>query len=156
MAKTEQKKESAAHGKHGDGHDAIAATNLTPDDRKFIEAHADQLSDSTKRAKWIHGSEKEDRPGQTLATRDHAVIQQWAEARGGTPATVPGAEHDGRPGVLRFIFDPNSDDRLQKIGWDDWFKTFDARDLVFLFQDQKSDGSQSNFFHFDSPNREHD
>jgi hypothetical protein len=156
MAKTEQKKDTAAHGKQGDGHDAVQATNLTPDDRKFIEAHADALSDSTKRAKWIHGDEKEDRPGQTLATRDHGVIQRWADARGGVPATVPGTEHDGRPGVLRFIFDPKSDDRLQEISWDDWFKTFDARDLVFLLQDKKSDGSQSNFFHFDSPRREHD
>ncbi|HEU5431628.1 MAG TPA: hypothetical protein VFU81_08200 [Thermomicrobiales bacterium] len=156
MAKTEQKKDAAAHGKGGDGHDAIKATNLTPDDRKFIEAHAAELSESTKRAKWIHDDEKEDHPGQTLATRDHAVIKRWAEARGGTPATVPGSEHDGRPGVLRFIFDPKSDDRLQKIGWDDWFKTFDDRQLVFLFQDKKSDGSQSNFFHFDSPFREHD
>ncbi|HEU0115156.1 MAG TPA: hypothetical protein VFQ80_10790 [Thermomicrobiales bacterium] len=156
MAKTERKQDKATPAKHGNGHDAIEATNLTPADRTFIDAHADRLSDSTKRAKWIHDNEKEDRPGQTLATRDHAVIQRWAEARGGAPATVPGTEHDGRPGVLRFIFDPQSDDRLQKIGWDDWFKTFDARDLVFLFQEKKADGSQSNFFHFDSPRREHD
>ena len=156
MAKPGTKKEKADGARHGNGHDAIKATNLTADDRTFIDAHAGELSDSTKRAKWIHGSETEDRPGQTLATRDHGVIQHWAETRGGVPATVPGTEHDGHPGVLRFIFDPKSDDRLQKIGWNDWFQTFDDRDLVFLFQDKKADGAQSNFFHFDSPHREHE
>ena len=160
MAKTEhkadQKQEAGKQATHGNGHGSIAATNLTRDDRKFIDAHAGELSDSTQRAKWIHGDEHADRPGQTLATRDHAVIERWAKARGGVPATVPGSEHDGHPGVLRFVFDPKSDNRLQEISWDDWFKTFDARDLVFLFQEKKADRSQSNFFHFDSPNREHE
>ena len=134
--------------------DAIKATNLTKEDRQFLGSHGDHLSDSTKRAKWVHGDEGADRAGQTLATRDHGVIQRWAEARGAMPATVPGTEHDDHAGVLRFIFDPKSDDRLEAISWEEWFRPFDERDLVFLFQERKADGSQSNFFRLDNPSRE--
>jgi len=130
------------------------ATNVTPEEAQFISEH-DQLSDSTKRARWIHSpDEHADRPGQTLATRSPEVIRHWAEKRGGRPATVPGTEHDGRPGVLRIIFSDEGNDRLQDISWDDWFRSFDERQLVFLFQETKSDGQQSNFFRLDNPERE--
>jgi len=130
------------------------ATNATPEESRFIAEH-DQLSDSTKRARWIHSpDEHADRPGQTLATRSKEVIQRWAEERGGRPATVPGSEHDGRPGVLRMVFTEAGSDRLQEISWDDWFRSFEERQLVFLFQETKSDGQQSNFFRLDNPERE--
>ncbi len=130
-------------------------SNLTAEDRKFIEEHGDELSDSVKRAKWIHSpDEKADRDGQTLATRSHEVILRWAEERGGRPATVPGTEHDGRPGVLRITFADEGNSRLEEISWDDWFRSFDERELVFLYQYRKSDGSQSNFFRLDNPERE--
>jgi hypothetical protein len=127
------------------------------DVRRFLDQHRDNLSESTLRAKWIASKhEHEDRAGQTLATRDHGVIRQWAGERKAQPATVPGTEHDGRPGVLRFDFPDYGGDRLEQIPWEKWFNTFDERKLVFLFQEQKADGHQSNFFHFDSPLREHD
>lgn len=133
----------------------MSEQNLTPDDKKFLDTHGDQLSKSTLRARWIHSSnEHEEHEGQTLATRSHEVIQQWADERGGKPATVPGTEHEGRPGVLRFIFQQGEDTKLQPISWDDWFKSFDARDLVFVYQEHKTDGHQSNFFRLDNPTRE--
>lgn len=136
---------------------AIAARNVTPAEMAFIRRHADQLSKTTLRAKWLHSpDQREDRPGQSLATRAHEVIEHWAEERGARPATVPGTEHDDRPGVLRFDFPGYGGDRLQKISWKDWFRSFDARELVFLFQEHKRDGHQSNFFKLDSPEREHD
>ncbi|MEN9937340.1 MAG: hypothetical protein RLZZ387_3919 [Chloroflexota bacterium] len=110
-------------------------------------------------AKWIHNhKERADKPGQSLATRSHEVIQKWAEERGAAPATVPGTRHDGRPGVLRFDFNAGAEDeggsRLVQIGWEDWFSSFDERQLVFIYQEQKADGSQSNFFRLDNPERE--
>ena len=94
-----------------------------------------------------------DRPGQTFATRNHDVIRHWAEWRGGKPATVAGTEHGERAGVLRLTFGGGSG-RLEEIGWDDWFKPFDERELVFVFQDTKRDGNQGTFFRLDSPERE--
>ncbi|SRR5579884_1204884 len=113
------------------------------------------LSDSAKRAKWIDSpDDHEDRNGQTLATRNHEVIQKWAEARGAMPATVAGTEHGDRAGVLRMNFPGYGGDDLQEISWDEWFRPFDERNLVFLFQENKSDGSESNFFRLDNPDRE--
>jgi hypothetical protein len=133
----------------------IKATNLTDEERRFLQEHADELSDSTMRARWIHSmDEHAERPGQTLATRSHEVIQSWAEERGGRPATVPDTEHQGRPGVLRMVFTKEGSDRLQVIDWDDWFRPFDERDLVFVYQERKKDGSQSTFFRLDNPERE--
>ncbi len=117
---------------------------------------AGRYSDSTRRALWIESPEQQpERPGQTLATRNHDVIRQWAEERGGQPATIAGTEHEGRPGVLRFDFpDYAGGGRLRPVDWDEWFETFDQRNLVFLFQEQMKDGRQSNFFRLDSPDRE--
>ncbi len=133
----------------------VKAKNVTPEEARFIDDHSDALSDSTQRAKWIHSpDEQPDRLGQTLATQSRQVIQEWAEERGGRPATVPGTEHDDHAGVLRFVFGEIGGKNLVEMSWDEWFKPFDKRQLVFLYQDRKSDGSQSNFFRLDSPERE--
>ncbi|HET7620855.1 MAG TPA: hypothetical protein VFK39_03040 [Gemmatimonadaceae bacterium] len=118
--------------------------------------HDSGLSRSTLSAKWIDSpSQHEDRHGETLATRSHDVIRHWAEERKASPATVEGTEHHGEPGVLRFDFGGHDDSRLKHVDWDQWFAPFDERDLVFVFQEHRADGSQSNFFHLDNPNREH-
>ncbi|MGQ9681317.1 MAG: hypothetical protein ACUVX9_02140 [Anaerolineae bacterium] len=96
----------------------------------------------------------EDRPGATRLTRNHRIIQQWAQARGGQPATVPGTEHDGHLGVLRFDFPGYGGRELRHVSWDEWFDAFDARHLAFVYQETRTDGTQSNFFRFDSPERE--
>lgn len=115
------------------------------------------LSESTKRAHWIDSpDEHEDHHGETLATRNHEVIKRWAEERKAVPATVPGTEHGGRPGVLRFNFPGYGGDNLQEISWDDWFKPFEERNLVFVYQEHLKNGNPSNFFHLDNPEREHD
>ena len=129
--------------------------NATPEEIKFIEQYADQLSASTKRAKWIHSpQEHEDRPGQTLATRNPEVIKHWAQERQAVPATVPGTEHGDHLGVLRFNFPGYGGRKLQEVNWDQWLKTFKDRNLVFLFQEHKKSGEMSNFFRFDNPSRE--
>jgi hypothetical protein len=129
--------------------------NATAEEERFIRDHANELSRSTKRAKWIHGdNEHADRPGQTLATRDHTVIKRWAEEREAVPATTMSAKDTERPRVLRFDFPGYSKGRLQQIDWNPWFRTFDDRKLVFVFQERLKNGNQSNFFLLDSPERE--
>jgi hypothetical protein len=94
------------------------------------------------------------RPGATLTTQDHDEIRAWAEARGAEPATVPGTEHDDHLGVLRFDFPGYGGESLEHVDWDTWFKTFDDRNLTFVYQERKKDGAQSNFFRLTSPDRE--
>jgi hypothetical protein len=98
--------------------------------------------------------EEPEREGRSLITTDHEVIRQWAEERGAQPATVPGTEHEGRAGVLRLDFPGYGGDNLENISWDQWFETFDARGLNFIYQESRSDGSQSNFFRLENPDRE--
>jgi hypothetical protein len=136
----------------------ITARNLRGSDRGWLESRAAQLSPSTLRAKWIHSpDEHEDRPGQTLATREPDVIRAWAEQRDGQPATV--ARRDGeRPRTLRFDFGASGDgrrsSRLEPVSWEDWLATYQERELVFLFQEHRRNGDDSNFFRLDSPERE--
>src|SRR3954454_9762476 len=95
-----------------------------------------------------------ERPGRSLVTTHHDVIREWAEARGGTPATVPGSEHDGHLGVLRIDFPGYGGDSLEHVSWDKWFEAFDARRLNFFYQEERTDGNQSNFFRLENPDRE--
>ncbi|HZC05384.1 MAG TPA: hypothetical protein VE338_07060 [Ktedonobacterales bacterium] len=124
------------------------AENMT--DEQFLKEHQDELSRSAQRAHWIHSlDEHEGHPGETLATRSHEVIQRWAEERKAVPATVPGTNRGDREGVLRFNFPGYGGDRLEEISWDQFFKTFDERGLIFLFQEHMKAGNQSNFFHLE-------
>ena len=126
---------------------------LPRESRSYLDKYGDKLSATTKRAKWITSpSEQPDRKGQTLVTRDHQVIRKWAEERGGSPATV--GEPKGRPRVLRFDFPGYGGKNLTPVDWEDWFRTFDERNLVFMYQEQLRNGNQSNFFRMDSPERE--
>lgn len=131
------------------------ARNLDAADRRFVRQHAEDRSRTTVAyAKWIHSAdEAPDHGGQTLATRNHDVIRRWAQARQATPATVENGS--GRPRVLRFDFAPDEDQggSLKPISWDDWLGVFDDRELVFLCQETRADGHQSNFFQLDSPRR---
>ncbi len=131
------------------------AEAVSKEDKKYLDKYGDKLSRSTQYAKWIGSpDEHEDHKGQSLVTRNHDVIQKWAEERDAVPATVPGTEHGDHLGVLRFNFPGFGGKDLQEVSWEDWFKTFDDRHLVMIFQEHMKNGDQSNFFRFDNPDRE--
>jgi hypothetical protein len=114
----------------------------------------DETSKSLKYSQEITSPDDDpERPGRSLATTNHEVIRQWVEERNGVPATVDGTEHGDHLGVLRFDFGGDSD-RLRHVSWDEWFETFDARRLNFLYQEERKDGNQSTFFRLESPDRE--
>ncbi|MDQ0620210.1 Rho termination factor N-terminal domain-containing protein [Arthrobacter globiformis] len=116
--------------------------------------HGDASSSSLKYSQEVTSTEDEpEREGRSLATTHHEVIRQWAEERGGVPATVEGTEHGDHLGVLRIDFGGN-DSNLRRVSWEEWFKTFDGRRLNFIYQEQRTDGTQSNFFRLENPERE--
>lgn len=134
------------------GSDETADAGAGPDGGKLRTG--DQTSKSLKYAQEVTSPDEEpEREGRSLATTHHEVIKQWAEARDAVPATVENTEHGDRLGVLRFDFG-GENDNLRKVSWDEWFETFDARKLNFIYQEQRSDGKQSNFFRLESPDRE--
>jgi hypothetical protein len=113
-----------------------------------------ETSKSLKYSQEVTSPEEEpERAGRSLVTTNHDVIRRWAEERGATPATVAGTEHGDHLGVLRFDFG-DKDERLRHVSWDEWFDTFDARRLNFIYQEERRDGRQSNFFRLESPERE--
>jgi hypothetical protein len=113
-----------------------------------------ETSKSLKYSQEVTSPEEDpERPGRSLVTTSHEVIRRWAEERGAVPATVAGTEHGDQLGVLTFDFG-GKDERLRHVSWDEWFRTFDARRLNFIYQEQRSDGRQSNFFRLESPERE--
>ena len=78
-------------------------------------------------------------------TTDHDTIRQWAEARGGRPATVKGTGDGDEAGILRFDFG-EPEDRLAEISWEEFFAKFDESGLALLYQDKTKDGKTSRFF----------
>lgn len=135
----------------------IPDTAGQPGDRGPEGGHlrtGEQTSRSLQYSQEVTSLEEDpERPGRSLATTSHEVIRHWAEERGGEPATVEGTEHGDHLGVLRFDFGGN-DAKLRHVSWDEWFDTFDSRQLNFVYQEERKDGNQSNFFRLESPQRE--
>ena len=72
-------------------------------------------------------------------TTNHEAIRKWVEKRGGHPAVVSETRGKGGGGLLRIDFDePGGDDdeRLERIGWDEFFRTFDKNNLAFLREEE--------------------
>jgi Rho termination factor, N-terminal domain len=139
-------------GTQGGGGDAGAPGDSGPDDGRLRTG--DQTSRSLQYSQEITSLDDDpERAGRSLATTSHEVIRRWAEERDAVPATVEGTEHGDHLGVLRFDFGGDSDN-LRHVSWDEWFATFDTRRLNFLYQEERKDGNQSNFFRLESPDRE--
>lgn len=134
------------HQQHGTPQAGQAPPNL----------HGD-FPESVRQGYWIYSPDQHaQHPGQSLVTRSHDVITAWAAERSCVPATIPSTWHGDHPGVLRFDFpDWGSNERLEHVTWAEWFGTFDERELVMIFQENMENGHMSNFFHMNSPFREH-
>ena len=85
--------------------------------------------------------------GESHKTTDHEEIREWAEERGGKPATVTGTERDAeQAGVLRIEFpDYGGSERLEEISWDEWFDKFEAENLAVVMQEETKEGGTSRF-----------
>ncbi|HEX7182723.1 MAG TPA: hypothetical protein VF756_12840 [Thermoanaerobaculia bacterium] len=68
-------------------------------------------------------------------TTDHEEIRRWAEERGGRPARVAGTE---QAEMLRIDFpgDPDEEETLEPISWEEFFDTFEEGNLVFFYQEE--------------------
>ncbi|GHJ51258.1 hypothetical protein Nm8I071_05650 [Nonomuraea sp. TT08I-71] len=141
---------------------AKAATAPGPALARATAATATQVRSGASASRSVGSSQqimslddRPERPGRSLVTTNHEVIQRWARARNAKPATIAGTERGDRPGVLTFnIPGYRESSRIREVSWDDWFRTFDSRRLNLIYQEQMRDGRQSNFFRTENPNRE--
>lgn len=81
---------------------------------------------------------------QAVKTTNHDEIRQWAEDRGGRPATVRTRGRKG--GILRIDFG-EPEENLEEISWDEFFRIFEDSQLAFLHQDE-IEGEESRFSKF--------
>ena len=108
----------------------------------------------TLAARWVHRPEDvTGERGETLATRSHEVIREWAEARGAMPVSITADDLSRRSGLLR-IRAGVDEERLARIAWDEWFDAFEDDKLVFVFRSTRTTGRRSNFFRLDSADRD--
>lgn len=157
--KKEELVEAIVEARSGDGSggadsdaDSDGDLGAGPDGGKI--RRGPESSKSLKYSQEVTSPDEEpEREGRSLVTTHHEVIKEWAEERGGVPATVDGTEHGDHLGVLRFDFG-GDDDNLRHVSWEEWFKTFDERQLNFIYQENRSDGNQSTFFRLENPGRE--
>src|SRR6476620_9099735 len=79
-----------------------------------------------------------------LATKDHGIIQRWAERHNAEPATGEATPSgpatlrvtDGGAGI-RFNFPGIA--RFRPISWTEWFDNFDRHELTFVFEEEVAD-----------------
>lgn len=79
----------------------------------------------------------------SIRTHDHDEIRRWIEERKGRPSVVKSTHEKGEGGILRIDFG-KQEDSLEEVPWEEFFSTFDERNLDFLCQDDKD----SRFFKF--------
>jgi hypothetical protein len=97
----------------------------------------------------LQSTSEEKTMAEAQQTQDHDTIRQWAETRGGSPATVTATVTDDEAGLLRIDFPGYSgEDTLARISWEEFFDKFDEENLTFLYQDETDNGDVSRFCKF--------
>lgn len=82
-------------------------------------------------------------------TADHDLIRKWIEEREGIPSVVKGTGEKETAGILRIDFPPaGTKPNLRHISWEEFFKTFEDKNLAFLYQDKTREGEISRFNKF--------
>ena len=85
----------------------------------------------------------------TLATRDHAVIREWAALVQAEPAT--GENSESGPATTRTVNDGGSGLRFnfpgmatfREIAWTEWLDHFNRHDLTFVFDNPRASHAPS-------------
>ena len=91
-----------------------------------------------------------DQSAESQRTTDHETIREWAEERGGHPATVGDTGDEEDPGILRIDFEDGDEDEedLERISWDAFFEAFEENDLAMIYQEEGEGGEESRFAKF--------
>jgi hypothetical protein len=99
----------------------------------------DPLLPEPHRVKSVTRDEPRDAETAVLATRDHAIIREWARLHEAEPAT--GEESASGPASTMKIVDGGSGlrfnfpgvSRFREISWSEWFDHFNRHDLTFVY-----------------------
>lgn len=74
-----------------------------------------------------------------LPTKDHDIIQMWAERYNAVPAERLPTRVDSEPAILTFLVGKDSaEPQVVAISWETFFAKFDLLDLSFAYDDDGS------------------
>jgi hypothetical protein len=109
---------------------------------------AKRSTTSRATAKGRNKAQPKEVSGSAQTTTDLEEIRQWAEERGGAPASVRGTGSESEEaGILRIDFPGGAgEDQLEHISWDEWYQKFQEKNLALLYQDKTKGGKTSFFF----------
>ncbi len=79
--------------------------------------------------------------GESNVTTDHETIRTWVEERGGTPARRTDVSGDDEA-TLYIVRADEDDAAFQELSWDEFFETFEANELAFLYKDEMTEGGE--------------
>lgn len=111
------------------------------------DGHASPAAQEADAVDEVQRNTKSQTEAASYTTTDHDVIRAWAEARGGFPASAAGDRGEQDAGLLRIDFRDDSG-KLEDVDWEPFFKTFDDRNLAFVYQEKTSNGELSRFNRF--------
>jgi hypothetical protein len=83
--------------------------------------------------------------GESSITTDHDEIRRWAQERGGTPVIVRDTTSlSPGEGYLHLEFPGYSrGENAEKVSWDQFFSTFEERNLAFQYQEERPTGTET-------------
>jgi hypothetical protein len=100
-------------------------------------------------AKWIDSNdEREDRPGQFLATRNHQVIRAWATLRHAKPVLLRASDRSDPIQALRLQVSDRRVSEYDHVTWNEWFELMDGANLTFIYQERTLSGGWSDLYRF--------
>lgn len=82
-------------------------------------------------------------------TKNHNEIKKWVIERGGHPAVVKDTmtQIENEIGELKIDFPGYTNESdLSRISWDTFFKTFENKGFVFLYENETPEGNKSIFY----------
>ena len=85
-------------------------------------------------------------PAEAHVMTNHKDIRQWAEERGGTPATIKNTKKTQEPSICIHLPNEDQDASLIEISWEAWFEIFDRENLALICREETAFGEASHFY----------
>ncbi len=153
-AKAKKSKATATSAKRGDEPaDPPGSTKRSPGGRNRSIHPAGEIAARLGKEDAVSRSTKRPTIAASFTTTDHDIVREWAQSRGGRPASAEGTESgEDEVGVLRIEFpegpDGSAAGRLAEVDWEPFFAKFESSGVALLYQEKTSSGETSRFHKF--------
>jgi hypothetical protein len=95
-------------------------------------------------------------------TTNHKEIREWAKAQGGKPGMITHRDGQQDRVGIRINFPGKADERLlgsqqviEEVGWEEFFRVFEAQDLIFVYASSNKQKDPSDRYRFEKGRKQH-